>query len=294
MARRHVHEEHTNSEAWAIPFGDLMTLLLAFFVVMYAISSVNAGKYRVLSDALTAEFRGTPRTPQPVPVGDVPQSISEQLPITEVNRMFTAGMPAHLRMPLPQARGQVRENQGEHNPGSADPRLAATAAVAGADAQQQRELAGVEADVDGVMASLIRSNLVSVQKLGDSVQVQISADILFASGVAEPAPAAVPVLQRLADALRPWPNAIRVEGHTDDVPIRSGVFHSNWELSGARAGSVVRLFAERGVDPQRLAVVGYGEYRPLQANSTAAGRNANRRVVVVILGRDRNGQGGTP
>jgi len=284
MARRRVHEEHTNSEAWAIPFGDLMTLLLAFFVVMYAISSVNAGKYRVLSDALSAEFRGTPRTPQPIPVGDVPQSIGEQLPISAVNRMFSAGLPAHLRMPLPQARGQVREGQGEHNPGSADPRLAASAALAQADTQQ-RELAGVEADVDGVLASLIRSNLVQVHKLGDSVQVQISADILFASGVADPVPAAVPVLQRLADSLRPWPNAIRVEGHTDDVPIRSSVFHSNWELSGARAGSVVRLFAERGVDPQRLSVAGYGQYRPVQANSTAAGRNANRRVVVVILGR---------
>jgi len=284
MARRRVHEEHTNSEAWAIPFGDLMTLLLAFFVVMYAISSVNAGKYRVLSDALSAEFRGTPRTPQPIPVGDVPQSIGEQLPISAVNRMFSAGLPAHLRMPLPQARGQVREGQGEHNPGSADPRLAASAALAQADTQQ-RELAGVEADVDGVLASLIRSNLVQVHKLGDSVQVQISADILFTSGVADPVPAAVPVLQRLADSLRPWPNAIRVEGHTDDVPIRSSVFHSNWELSGARAGSVVRLFAERGVDPQRLSVAGYGQYRPVQANSTAAGRNANRRVVVVILGR---------
>lgn len=292
MARRHVHEEHTNSEAWAIPFGDLMTLLLAFFVVMYAISSVNAGKYRVLSDALTAEFRGTPRTPQPIPVGDLPQNISEQLPITEVNRMFTAGMPAHMRMPLPQARGLVRD--GERNPGSADPQLADNAALAAADVAQQHELAGVEADVDGVLASLIRANLVHVQKQGDSVQVQISADILFASGMAEPAAAAVPVLQRLADSLRPWPNAIRVEGHTDDVPIRSTVFHSNWELSGARAGSVVRLFAERGVDPQRLAVVGYGQYRPLQANSTAAGRNANRRVVVIILGRGRNGENMAP
>lgn len=292
MARRHVHEEHTNSEAWAIPFGDLMTLLLAFFVVMYAISSVNAGKYRVLSDALTAEFRGTPRTPQPIPVGDLPQNISEQLPITEVNRMFTAGMPAHMRMPLPQARGLVRD--GERNPGSADPQLADNAALAAADVAQQHELAGVEADVDGVLASLIRANLVHVQKQGDSVLVQISADILFASGMAEPAAAAVPVLQRLADSLRPWPNAIRVEGHTDDVPIRSTVFHSNWELSGARAGSVVRLFAERGVDPQRLAVVGYGQYRPLQANSTAAGRNANRRVVVIILGRGRNGENMAP
>ena len=72
MARKHEHEDHVNHEAWAIPYGDLVTLLLAFFVVMYAVSSVNEGKYRVLSDSLTAAFRGTPRTMEPVPVGDKP------------------------------------------------------------------------------------------------------------------------------------------------------------------------------------------------------------------------------
>lgn len=287
MARRRTHLEHENHEAWAIPYGDLMTLLLAFFVVMYSISSVNSGKYRVLSDALTAEFRGTPRAPQPIPVGDLPQNVSEQMPINAMNRMFTAGMPAHMLMPLPQARGTVRD--GQRAAGSIDPRDAANAALIEAEAARQKELAGVEADVSGVLANLIKSNLVSVHKQGDSVQVQISADILFASGVAEPAPAALPVLQRLADSLKPWPNAVRVEGHTDDVPIRSAVFHSNWELSAARAGSVVRLFSERGIDPQRLAVVGYGQYRPLQSNDTAVGRNANRRVVVIILGRGREG-----
>ena len=86
--------------------------------------------------------------------------------------------------------------------------------------------------------------------------------------------------------MRPWPNAIRVEGHTDDRPIGTAVFPSNWELSAARAASVVRLFAQRGVAARRLAVIGYGEYRPVQPNTTPAGRNANRRVVVVILGRE--------
>jgi chemotaxis protein MotB len=86
--------------------------------------------------------------------------------------------------------------------------------------------------------------------------------------------------------LRPWPNAIRVEGHTDDRPIGTVVFPSNWELSAGRAASVVRLFAQRGVAARRLAVIGYGEHRPVQPNTTPAGRNANRRVVIVILGRE--------
>ena len=287
MRRRKKQEEHDNHEAWAIPYGDLVTLLLGFFVVMYSISSVNSGKYRVLSNALSAAFRGTPLSPQPISIGEPPAAVSEQMPISQVNRMFAAGMPAYMRMPLPQARGTVRD--GAAQAGSADPRQAQNAALAEAEAARARELDSIATDVSGVMSNLIKSNAVQVHKLGDAVEVQISADILFASGMAEPAPAAVPVLANLAEALKPWPNAVQVEGHTDDVAIRSGAFRSNWELSGARAGSVVRLFAEHGVNPQRLAVVGYGQYRPLQPNSSAAGRNANRRVAIIILGSKHSG-----
>ncbi len=287
MRRRKRHEEHDNHEAWAIPYGDLVTLLLGFFVVMYSISSVNSGKYRVLSNALSAAFRGTPLSPQPISIGEPPTSVSEQMPISQVNRMFAAGMPAYMHMPLPQARGTVRD--GAAYPGSADPRQAQNAALAEAEAARQRELDSIATDVSGVMSNLIKSNAVQVHKLGDAVEVQISADILFGSGVAEPAPAAIAVLANLAEALKPWPNAVQVEGHTDDVAVRSGAFRSNWELSGARAGSVVRLFTEHGVNPQRLAVVGYGQYRPLQPNTSAAGRNANRRVAIIILGSKHAG-----
>jgi chemotaxis protein MotB len=287
MRRRKRHEEHDNHEAWAIPYGDLVTLLLGFFVVMYSISSVNSGKYRVLSNALSAAFRGTPLSPQPISIGEPLANVSEQMPISQVNRMFAAGMPAYMHMPLPQARGTVRD--GAAHPGSADPRQAQNAALAEAEAARQRELDSIASDVSGVMSKLIQSNAVQVHKLGDAVEVQISADILFASGMAEPAPAAIPVLANLAEALKPWPNAVQVEGHTDDVAVRSGAFRSNWELSGARAGSVVRLFTEHGVNPQRLAVVGYGQYRPLQPNTSATGRNANRRVAIIILGSKRAG-----
>ena len=285
--KRRKYDEHDNHEAWAIPYGDLVTLLLGFFVVMYSISSVNSGKYRVLSNALSAAFRGTPLSPQAIAIGETPSGVSEQMPISEVNRMFSAGLPAYQRMPLPQARGTVRD--GERRAGSADPRQTQSIALAEAEAARTKELDAIAADVSGAMSSLIQSNAVHVRKLGDAVEVQISADILFASGMAEPAPAALPVLQHLAAALKPWSNAVQVEGHTDNVPVRSGAFRSNWELSGARAGSVVRLFSEHGVDPQRLAVVGYGQYRPLQSNSNAVGRNANRRVAIIIVGSRRAG-----
>jgi chemotaxis protein MotB len=118
------------------------------------------------------------------------------------------------------------------------------------------------------------------------VGVDISTDVLFGSGVARLSPAAVAILQRLADALKAWPNAIRVEGHTDDRPIDTAAFPSNWELSAARAASVVHLFMDRGVAPARMAVLGFGPYRPVSPNTTAAGRSANRRVELVILSRD--------
>jgi chemotaxis protein MotB len=280
MRRRRVHEEHLNHEAWAIPYGDLMTLLLAFFVTMYAISSVNAGKYRVLSDSLTAAFRGEPRAPQAITVGEPPVDINDYLPITEVNRMFTAGLPANVHMPLPQANGNAE--RGDPRPGSADPRLL----EAQADLARNAALAQVEADVTGAMAELVRNNTVRVQRRGNNVEVQISTDILFGSGVAQLAAPAQQALASLADALRPWPNNVRVEGHTDNKPINTALFRSNWELSAARAASVVRLFTDRGVAPQRLSVVGHGEYQPLQSNVSESGRNANRRVAVVILGTD--------
>jgi chemotaxis protein MotB len=288
MARRRHHEEHQNHEAWAIPYGDLITLLLAFFVVMYAVSSVNAGKYRVLSDALTAAFHGTPRSPQPIPVGLEPVLLSEHLPISEVNRMFTAGLPAHALMPLPQARGSVRS--GSPQQGSADPRQ--KAAPDGAEAARQRQLDEMAAEVGAALQKQIADQRVHVTRKGNAIEVEISTDILFGSGSAALAPAALAPLGNLADALRPWPNAVRVEGHTDDRPIGTVAFPSNWELSAARAASVVRLFTQRGVAAQRLAVIGYADQRPSQPNSSAAGRNANRRVVVMILGRESAQAGG--
>jgi chemotaxis protein MotB len=283
MARRHRHEEHQNHEAWAIPYGDLVTLLLAFFVVMYAVSSVNAGKYRVLSDALSAAFRGTPRSPQPIAVGLDPRLMSEALPISEVNRMFSAGLPAHALLPLPRAPGAAAS--GTPRRGSADPR-AAPAGDAAADAARQRQLDMMASEVGAVMRKQIEAQRVRVTRRGNAIEVEISTDILFGSGSASLAPAALAPLGNLADALQPWPNSIRVEGHTDDRSIATLAFPSNWELSAARAASVVRLFTQHGVAAQRLAVIGFAEQRPLQSNRTPTGRNANRRVVVMILGQE--------
>jgi chemotaxis protein MotB len=292
MARRRRHtEEHVNHEAWAIPYGDLVTLLLAFFVTMYSISSVNAGKYRVLSDSLNAAFSGAPRTPQAIQMGEAAASINDSLPINAVNRMFTAGLPAYAHMPLPQANGT--EHVGAPTPGSADPRDAENKVRAEYEVALSARLQQMEADVSGALKSLVKDGTVTVRRRGDNLEVQISTDILFGSGEAQLGSRAVAALQALAASLKPWPNGVRVEGHTDDRPIHTVQFPSNWELSAARAASVVHLFADNGVAPQRMSVVGFGEYSPLQANNSVTGRNANRRVTVTILGRGEAG-GATP
>ena len=129
----------------------------------------------------------------------------------------------------------------------------------------------------------MKANMVVVRRKDFWIEVEIRTDILFASGIAKISAAAIPTLDALAKTLAPYPNAIRVEGHTDNKPIRSSIYPSNWELSSARAASVVHLLASGGVGPKRLSVIGLGEWHPAQSNDTVEGRNANRRVLLIIL-----------
>jgi chemotaxis protein MotB len=274
MGRRRHHEEHTNHEAWAIPYGDLVTLLLAFFVVMYAMSSVNEGKYRILSDSLVAAFRGSPRTLQPIQVGEKNVGSGADINMTIVQQAMLEGQPRSMLEPTPIKMSDVLSH-GARN--------ASEAYEAETTAGAILQLENVAAEVEQAMGQLIRDELIVVRRHGVWVEVEIRTDILFPSGVATLSPEARDILQQLAETLKPFPNPIRVEGHTDDRPIRSAAFPSNWELSAARAASVVHLFTRAGIDPRRLAVVGLGEYRPAQSNATPEGRNMNRRVLLVIL-----------
>jgi chemotaxis protein MotB len=294
--RRH-EEEHENHERWAIPYGDLLTLLLAFFVVMYSISSVNAGKYRVLSDSLYAAFRGQPRTLEPIEVGHKRVGSGADINVSIVQQAALKGQPRSLLAPVPLALSTPIPNEPYHDdmprPGDesgvkaatglahpADPAAAARAAQAKAAAVMLKKVAD---DVVKAMSGLVKKNLVVVKRKQYWIEVEIRTDILFPSGSARLSPTAVDIIRRLAAVLARFPNPIRVEGFTDDVPIRTQQFFSNWELSAARAASVVHVFSERGVESDRLAVVGFGDQHPVASNASAQGRNANRRVSVVIL-----------
>lgn len=293
LARRpsRKHEEHTNHEAWAIPYADLLTLLLAFFVVMYAISSVNAGKYRVLSDSLFAAFRGAPRTMQPIQVGEKQVGSGADLQTTIVQQAMLEGQPRSILA----VKADPGSSKVTGNP-AVEPKIdgITTPKLNPLSVQASQALQKVADQVEHAMDDLVKQNLVVVRRSDFWIEVEIKTDILFPSGSAHLGDNAVNVIERLGNSLAPFPNAIRVEGYTDNVPIKNLQFYSNWELSAARAGSVVRVLAKRGVDPARLAVVGYGEQRPVQANDSALGRNANRRVVIVILSTQlqRNGADG--
>jgi chemotaxis protein MotB len=273
MARKKKHEEHANHEAWAIPYGDLVTLLLAFFVVMYALSTVNEGKYRILSDSLFAAFRGSPRTMQPIQVGEKQVGSGADLKTTLVEQSMIEGQPRTMLTPVPVHTGLPTRpaSEKELNP---------------AQTQRVKALQRVADEVEHAMDDLIKANLVVVRRTDFWIEVEIRTDLLFPSASAQLSPSAIGVIERLVVALAPFPNSIRVEGHTDNRPIKTIAFFSNWELSAARAGSVVRVLQGRGVDPARLAVIGYGEHRPSHPNDSVEGRNANRRVVIVILSTD--------
>lgn len=282
MARRRKHEEHANHEAWAIPYGDLITLLLAFFVVMYAISSVNDGKYRVLSQSLSTAFRGTPRTLEPIEIGR--QGISAE-------RAGTASI-SPLGMRRPESRSLLADiaapTAGLAVSAVTEPlteeEIETAKQLANIAAVRRAQLERIAAEVEQAMAVMIMQDQVIVRRHADRVEVEIRTDALFGSGSATLGRQAVDAISQLGNALSAGRNPIRVEGHTDNLPIRTREFASNWELSATRAAGVVRILAERGIDPARLAVLGLGEFRPAQANDTVAGRAANRRVLLVILG----------
>jgi chemotaxis protein MotB len=272
MARKKPHEDHVNHEAWAIPYGDLLVLLLAFFVVMYAVSSVNEGKYRVLSDSLQQAFGGAPKSLRPVQFGSQqkgsePDSRSSAVPLRAPQVPAASQQripePIQTRMPAPRTPG---------------------ADGAGARAER-RVLEKMGQEIADALGELVDRKLVRVRNTEQALEVEIRADVLYPSGSAQLSAEAQPILDKVAEILGGFPNPIRIEGHTDSLPIRSAVFPSNWELSAARAASVVHLFVRRGLSPEHMSVAGFGEFRPAMSNDSVEGRNRNRRVIIVVLAR---------
>ena len=265
--RRHKHEDHVNHEAWAIPYADLMTLLLAFFVVMYAVSVVNEGKFRVMSESLIEAFNGSSHAVAPLPPTRVrPHNVNPAI-ATPAGQAGSAAVP--IAVPIPPHPVALQGGNGRDIAHQTTP---------------PANLKRIEADVRKALQALIDRKQVVVRNNGQWLEIEIRTDILFPSGVAQLSVPAQGVLHNLAAVLAGFANPLRVEGFTDDVPINTALYPSNWELSAARAGSVARLFVNNGIVPDRLGIIGWGEMHPVADNDTVEGRNENRRVLVVVMG----------
>ncbi|MBZ0096514.1 MAG: flagellar motor protein MotD [Sulfuricella sp.] len=238
MARKKKTEDHDNHERWLISYADFITLLFALFVVMYAISSVNEGKYRIFSDSLSNAFSSVAKSPNPVSIGQSP------------------------RQPIAKPLGS-RKNAAQH--------------------RRQEKMQAIARDILKVLAPLVSGGQVRVTQSSRGIMVEINASVLFAPGQAALQDNSAKALREVALVLKDEDHMIEVEGHTDPTPISTSVFPSNWELSTARASSVVRLLIDSGVAAGRLSAVGYGPNRPVESNDTAEGRARNRRVTVTIL-----------
>lgn len=245
---------------------------------MYAVSSVNEGKYRVLADSLARAFKGAPRSMEPIQIGKPAKGGNEasvrNAPLN--NAIVDPGARAAPRDPVRAKGVDARQQLTELK------RLQAERA-AHREAAQQAQLARIASEVEQALAGLLAEDLIIVRRTEFWLEIEIRSDMLFASGSAELEPAAREAIDRLAEILSRFPNPIRVEGHTDDRPISTSVYPSNWELSAARAATVVKRMAEHGVSPTRMSVLGFGEWHPVAPNDTEEGRRRNRRVTVVVL-----------
>jgi chemotaxis protein MotB len=164
-----------------------------------------------------------------------------------------------------------------------DPRAAIAAAQAKIEAERAKVIGQIAEEMEQALAALIDKDLVNVRRNKFWMEVEIKTSLLFPSGSAQLASSATATLSKVAVILNRYPNPIHVEGFTDNKPIRTLAFPSNWELSAARAASVVHLFSSSGIKPERMAAIGYGEHQPVADNATPEGRNTNRRVVLVVL-----------
>lgn len=270
MAKKHKkHEEHENHERWLVSYADFITLLFAFFVVMYSISSVNEGKYRVLSDSLVAAFRSSARSLAPVQPGELARS-----PVTALSEQL-------LDRPIPNLMSPILIDV---------PATVLTEIVQPEELMNQPEMGGsggiveaIASEVERSIAPLIEQSLVEVRRNQFYLEIELKSAFLFPLGSASLSIDAETILGLIAEVLATQPNRIHIEGYTDNLPVVSNAYPSNWELAAARASSVVRLFASKGVAPDRMAAISYGENKPAVENDSETNRARNRRVIVVVL-----------
>jgi len=263
------HEEEHADERWLLTYSDMVTLLMALFIIMWAISSVNISKFDQLRASLRAAFSARV----------LPESSSI---LTGQRSAFDEqGSPIH-----PVSEGMTKEPAFKMVPIAQQLHDAAVRDETSNLKRIQREIRQYAAE-----HGFAKNIATKVDERGLVVRV-LTDDVLFDTGKATLKSRSLPLLTEISTLLaRGVVNPIRVEGNTDDVPISTPEFHSNWDLSTARADAVLEFLLAHGVAPTRLSATGYADQRPIASNATPEGRSQNRRVELVVLRRTFNGGG---
>lgn len=261
MARRKRKEEHVNHERWLVSYADFITLLFAFFVVLFSSAQVDHRKVGQLAMAIQVAFQqmGVFETSNTHMALDK----SEPMPFEKVQVVENSMRETDLSQMVPPMKGVISNQPDRH------------------------EIEAIRMAMEKTLAKQIEHQTVGIHETGEGLVVSLREMGFFDSGSAQLKPGAETTIEQMANVLRDLPEGLRIEGHTDNVPIHNTSFPSNWELSTARATEIVKLFiTSYGFDPARLQASGYAEYHPAASNATEEGRALNRRVDIVILVRE--------
>ncbi len=261
MSRRRRVRAHVNHERWLVSYADFITLLFAFFVVLYASSQVDKRKVGKLAMAIQVAF--------------------QEMGVFQAS---TTSVPVDVRDPMPFNSVQAIEN------------VERTASVAHITSHPEGGLGGgtdsgdlarLQTELENTLAAEMERKEVAMNRGPDGLVISLREAGFFESGSAEIKSTSQATFDRIANLLRQRECRIRVEGHTDNVPIHNAQFSSNWELSASRSTEIVRLLIVRdGYSPERLSAAGYAEFHPVASNATVEGRGLNRRVDIVVLRQD--------
>jgi chemotaxis protein MotB len=265
------HEEHENHERWLVSYADMMTLLMVLFIVMFAISSINQGKFDQLKQGLKTGF-GTPQTM-----------------LAGGNSILDSG--GHVAPDPPKVDGLMQGGSGGANVNSwrsATPQQVSGLVKATQQAQVEQEVRNLQKAEAALKAALARAGVprgATFRFDERGLVVTIATDkVLFESASARLRPQGRRILDAITPTLVTLPNRISVDGHTNSLPIATGEFPSNWELSTDRAAGVLRYLGRPGGLPvARMAATGYADTRPLLPASDPRSLVVNRRVEIVVL-----------
>ena len=259
-------EEKPGIPAWVVTFADLMSLLMCFFVLLLSFSEIDAMKFKQIAGELSKAF-GVQRE---VPTLDIPMGTSP---------IFDKFSPAP---PEPTVVNEVRQTTSDQKPELQTLKSPTEQAI---EAATQDQLDQSTQDITKVLEEAIEDGRINVAQDEDQrrIVIRIEEKGSFPSGSADLTYDFETLLLDMADVLAEIPGRLTVEGHTDDIPIRTSRFYSNWDLSAARAAAVANaLLAVEEVEPTRLAVKGLADTKPRVSNDTAESRAKNRRVEIIV------------